>query len=77
MKIERTNKAFQPIELKITIETKEELHDLYARTNTGYRNYRKRIILLNENLADSKFKASEGEGSYKIYNVLNDILDVD
>lgn len=25
MKIERTNKAFQPIELKITIETEEEL----------------------------------------------------
>ena len=24
MKIERTNKAFQPIELKITIETEEE-----------------------------------------------------
>ena len=31
MKIERTNKDFQPIELSITIETKEELHDLYAR----------------------------------------------
>ena len=31
MKVERTNKDFQPIELKITIETKEELHDLYAR----------------------------------------------
>ena len=31
MKIERTNKDFQPIELSITIETKEELHDLYVR----------------------------------------------
>tara|TARA_R110000772_G_scaffold217624_1_gene328103 strand:- start:36 stop:236 length:201 start_codon:yes stop_codon:yes gene_type:complete len=31
MKVERTNQDFQPIELKITIETKEELHDLYAR----------------------------------------------
>tara|TARA_R110000772_G_scaffold169467_1_gene281356 strand:- start:1127 stop:1327 length:201 start_codon:yes stop_codon:yes gene_type:complete len=31
MKVERTNKDFQPIELSITIETKEELHDLYVR----------------------------------------------
>ncbi len=33
MKIERTNKAFQPIELKITIETEEERFNLKQLTN--------------------------------------------
>jgi hypothetical protein len=65
MKVERTNKDFQPIELKITIETKKELHDLYAR------------MILSGEIVNDHLKMEEkamNDDDNKLLSYLEDII---
>tara|TARA_R110001583_G_scaffold57629_1_gene172356 strand:+ start:838 stop:1053 length:216 start_codon:yes stop_codon:yes gene_type:complete len=66
MKVERTNKDFQPIELSITIETEQELHDLYARVNVD-------ALHVNEGNFNIKYK-SDDDSLDDLHNILHDIL---
>lgn len=63
MKVETVEKTdFQPIELKITIETPQELCDLWHRANESLSN-------INENISDDlKYEAMGG-------SVFFDLLD--
>ena len=68
MKIERTNKAFQPIELKITIETEEEFDMIEC------------ITILNHSIPKMVFKEFpeiKEDDTKTFLRKLSDALDVD
>jgi|TARA_R110000822_G_scaffold4801_1_gene20480 hypothetical protein len=66
MKVERTNKDFQPIELSITIETKAELHDLYARMLLSG-------MIINDHL-QMNYKAMDDNYDNELLSYLVDII---
>jgi len=64
--IEKENK-FEPITIELTIESEEELCDLWHRVNTN------EIEIISTN--DLKHKAN-GDGCDELYNILNEYVHV-
>jgi len=75
MKVEHTNQQpeFQPIELKITIESAEELKRLYGATNTnprefGYGSFSKEVSItgtIDNTLFSTLYDIAEKRGYIK------------
>lgn len=66
MKIEvKENAVFQPIELKLVIETEEELCDLWHRLNAGSNSVNK---------GSSKIKYEANDCNYELWNQIDKFI---